>query len=67
VTHSATAGERKKLDEGTMMAPLELIYESDPMAVADPRETQSLMPATTKDASDIQMNRRNRFSGSGEN
>jgi hypothetical protein len=56
VTHSATAGEGKKTDEGTMIPPPEPNFISDPVAVADPREAQSLTPATIKKASDILTN-----------
>jgi hypothetical protein len=49
---SAAAGEGQKTDEGTMMPPPEPNSKSDPVAVTDPRETQSLTPATTKEASD---------------
>jgi hypothetical protein len=48
VTHSATAGEGKKIGEGTMIPPPEPNFISDPVAVADPREAQSLTPVTTK-------------------
>jgi hypothetical protein len=61
VTHSAAVGEGKKIDEGTVMPLLESNSKSDPVAVADPRETQSLTPATTKEASDILINCRNEF------
>jgi hypothetical protein len=59
VTPSAAAGEGKKTDEGAMMPLLESNSKSDPVTVADPRETQSLTPATTNEVSDILINCRN--------
>jgi hypothetical protein len=59
VTHSAAAGEGKKIDDGTMKPPLN--SKSDPVTVADPREPQSLTPAATKETSDIQINSGNSF------
>jgi hypothetical protein len=53
VTLSVAANEGKKTDEGTTMAPAEC--GSNSVAVADLPETQSLTPATTKEASDIQI------------
>jgi hypothetical protein len=58
---STAAGEGKKTDEGTMMPPPEPNSKYDPVAATDPRETQSLTPATTKDAFDILINCRNWF------
>jgi hypothetical protein len=58
VTLSATVGEGKKIDDGTMMPTPEPDSNSNPVAVADPRETQSLTPATTNEASDIMTNGR---------
>jgi hypothetical protein len=58
---SAAAGEGKKIDEGTRMPPPEPNSNSDAVAVADPRETQSLTLATTKEASDILIKYRNWF------
>jgi hypothetical protein len=57
VTTSAAAGERKKTHEGRMMPPPDC--RSDPVAVGDPLETQTVTPATTKEPSDILMNCRN--------
>jgi hypothetical protein len=57
VTPTAAVGEGKKIDEGTMIPPSN--PKSDPVAVADPRETRSLTPATTKETADILTNRRN--------
>jgi hypothetical protein len=57
VTPTAAAGEGKKTDEGTMRPPT----ESDSVAAADPRETQSLTPATTEEASDIMIYDRTGF------
>jgi hypothetical protein len=59
VTPSAVAGEGKKIDEGAMMPLLESNSKSDHVAVADPRETQNLTPATTKEACDSLINCRN--------
>jgi hypothetical protein len=61
VTHSAAVGEGEKIDEGTMMLPSEQEFESDPVAVADPRETQNPTRAATKDASNILINCRGEF------
>jgi hypothetical protein len=59
VTASVTASEGKKTDEGTMMLPSTAEY--NPATVAESPETQTLTPATTKEASDILINCRNRF------
>jgi hypothetical protein len=61
VTLPTAAREAKKKDEGTRMPQPELNSKSDPVAVADPRETQSLTPATTNTSSDILINCRNWF------
>jgi hypothetical protein len=61
VTLSAATREGKKTDEGTMMSPPEPNSQSDAVAIADPLETRSLTPATTKEASDILTNCRNLF------
>jgi hypothetical protein len=67
LTPRAAAGERRKIDEGAMRSPAEPNSKSDLPAVTDPRETQSLTPATTKDASNILIHCRNRFWESHEN
>jgi hypothetical protein len=54
VTPSVAASEGKKTDEGTMMWPRE--PEPNAVAVVDPSEAQTLMHATTKEASDILTN-----------
>jgi hypothetical protein len=51
VTDSVSASEGKKTVEGTMMLPSE--PKSNPAAVTESPETQTLTPATTKEASDI--------------
>jgi hypothetical protein len=43
------------------MPPPELKSKYDAAAVADPRETRSVTPATTKDTSDILINSRNQI------
>jgi hypothetical protein len=58
---SAATGEGKKTDEGTVMPRPEPNSKSDPVAVADPPETETLTLATTKEASDILTNCRNGF------
>jgi hypothetical protein len=58
---SAAAGEGKKIDEGVMTPLLESNSKSNPVAVADPRETQSLTPATTTEAFGIMKKCRNEF------
>jgi hypothetical protein len=59
VMASVPASEGKKTDEGTMMLPS--TAESNPATVAAPPKTQTLTPATTKEASDILIKCRNRF------
>jgi hypothetical protein len=59
VTASVPASQGEKTDEGTMM--LKSTPESNPVAVAELPETQTLTPATTKEATDILINCRNRF------
>jgi hypothetical protein len=54
VTASVLASKGKKTDEGTMMLPSE--PKSNPATVAESPETQTLTPATTKEASDILIN-----------
>jgi hypothetical protein len=54
VTLSFAVRDGKKTDAGTMMLWSEL--ESNQATVAESPETQTLMPATTKEASDILMN-----------
>jgi hypothetical protein len=49
--YSPAVGAGKKIDEVTMKWTAEPNSKSDPVAVADPRETQSLMPATTSEES----------------
>jgi hypothetical protein len=56
VTDSVTAGEGRKTDEGTMMLPSP--HVSNPAAVAESPQTRTLTPATTKEASDILINRK---------
>jgi hypothetical protein len=51
VTASVPASQGKKTDEGTTM--LKSTPESNPVAVAELPETQTLTSATTKEASDI--------------
>jgi hypothetical protein len=48
---SVATSEGKKTDEGTMMARNE--WEHNSVAVSGSAETQSLMPATRRDASDM--------------
>jgi hypothetical protein len=55
------AGEGKKIEEEMTMLPPEINSKSDPVAIVDPLEMQSLTPATTKEASDILINCRNGF------
>jgi hypothetical protein len=59
--HSAAGGERKRIDEGRTMSPLGHNSKTDPVEVADPRETRSLTPATNNESSDILINSRNLF------
>jgi hypothetical protein len=59
VTASVAANHGKNIDEGTT-TPVS-ISKSDRVAVADPREAQTLRPATTKEASDILIDCRNQF------
>jgi hypothetical protein len=63
VTSSVAIREGKKTEEGTMMSPSEHESESESnlTVIIDPPETQSLTPATTKEASDILINCRNWF------
>jgi hypothetical protein len=61
VRNSVATGEGKKTDEGTMMPPPEPNSKSGPVAVVDPRETQILTLATTKELFDILTNCRNEF------
>jgi hypothetical protein len=53
VTSNVAASEGKNSDEGTMIWPFEHESESNPVAAADPPETQSLTPAMTKGAPDL--------------
>jgi hypothetical protein len=59
VTTSVPASQGKKTDEGTMMSTS--TAKSNPATVAEWPETQILTPATTKEASDILINCRNKF------
>jgi hypothetical protein len=59
VTSSVPARQGKKTDEGTMM--LSSAHESNPSAVVEPPQMQILMPATTKEASDILINCKTEF------
>jgi hypothetical protein len=63
LTNSVAASDGTKTEEWIMMWRLELTSSSktDPVATADPRETCSLRPATTKGVSDILTKWRNYF------
>jgi hypothetical protein len=54
VTRRVADSEGKKADEGTMM--LRPAPQSNPATAAEPLQTRTLTPATTKEASDILMN-----------
>jgi hypothetical protein len=60
LTHSVAVSDGTKREEGTVMR-TPPNFKSDAVAVADPRQTQRLTPATTKEASDILTNCRNWF------
>jgi hypothetical protein len=51
LTLSVAASAGTKTEKGTITGPLE--PRVNPVGVAGPRKTQSLMPATIKEASDI--------------